>query len=323
MSTVTVLTAETAEREWDLTGVMATLPDVDFSIFRLNSAETQFSFDPSTATPQISQSNRFMNFHSDLLVYLPYNYSQTHRLIRRSGDAGEYTDFIDTQWEAVTDFLEHILDHSPILINPPHAARLAANKMVVLKAAYRHGISIPQTLFSNSASHVLRVFDQDPIVGKLLGYHIHLADGRIIPTSLITRSDLMDDASVDAAPSCFQSLHYTPVQLRTYVFNSIAKSVELIAPSLSHDRLDIRLHNNVDMNLRIVSDFHDYEQSLVRLCNELNIYYAAIDSLVEDGQPIFLDLNPHGTWMWLPDDIKTTITAEFANMLSALLDKTK
>lgn len=315
--TITALVAKTAEREWDLDAIPPAFPHVTFNILRLGHPNTFFSYDPQARFCELLQDDKRVDFSSSLFLYFPYNYSLPYRLLRSSPPAHSHTSFIDSQWEAVTDFIEYLLDISDTpCINRPRFARLAANKMISMAAAQKLGIPTPITVFANQPFPIITRFTDFPIVGKVVAYNILVDEDHIIPTSLLSSDECHDEASLSLAPICFQSFHFCKTQLRSYVLGERVITVRLVASSMTAADIDIRLHKNVTLDISISHAFRDYERQLLSLCQSLQITYAAVDSLLIEDGPLFLDLNPHGTWMWLPEAVRLEISQGFIDMIA-------
>lgn len=59
-------------------------------------------------------------------------------------------------------------------------------------------------------------------------------------------------------------------------------------------------------------------EAALRIADELSVGYSSQDWLVDDaGQLFFIDLNPSGQWLFLPDEVARPVTAAIVDWLTA------
>ena len=115
------------------------------------------------------------------------------------------------------------------------------------------------------------------------------------------------------------------------------------APFVAQARIEVRQHLRVvtagrvvataaleadmwPLDWRVADEAHyswrrhespEVETQAVQLAAELRVGFSSQDWLVPiSGPPMFIDLNPAGQWMFLPDDVADPITEQIVSFLS-------
>lgn len=176
-------------------------------------------------------------------------------------------------------------------VSHPDATSMAENKLVQLDAASAAGLRIPRTLVSQEPSDI-RAFSAEcggDIIAKTVrgALDVPLRTGRIDP------SMLADDEALSLCPTIFQEYVPGNRHLRVCLFGARAHGV-----LLESDELDWRdLH---DVKAWPV----DVDEQLVRrldtLMSSLNLRMGVFDlKLPDDGEPVWLEVNPQGQFLFL------------------------
>jgi hypothetical protein len=55
----------------------------------------------------------------------------------------------------------------------------------------------------------------------------------------------------------------------------------------------------------------------VRLAQSARVGYSSQDWIVEGGEAYFIDLNPAGQWLFLPEPVASEVSGEIAAWLTA------
>jgi glutathione synthase/RimK-type ligase-like ATP-grasp enzyme len=71
----------------------------------------------------------------------------------------------------------------------------------------------------------------------------------------------------------------------------------------------------------IVSEISDMalEQTCARILDCLGIEYCSFDFISAGGETKLIDINPHGTWHWLPNEAASKANAFVSRWISHIL----
>ena len=123
----------------------------------------------------------------------------------------------------------------------------------------------------------------------------------------LAEADLLD------APFLAQQAIEAGRHLRVVTVGQRAWVAELRGTNLP---LDWREHAPAHQAFRASDDWPAVEQAAVTLAGALRVGLSSQDWAVDDDGPVFLDLNPGGQWLFLPDDITKSIATTLANWLA-------
>jgi hypothetical protein len=79
--------------------------------------------------------------------------------------------------------------------------------------------------------------------------------------------------------------------------------------------MDWRAHDPAHRSFRVTSKWPEVENSAMQLAASLRSGFTCQDWIVDNEGPAFLDLNPGGQWLFLPDEIAVPVAAELARWL--------
>ena len=177
-------------------------------------------------------------------------------------------------------------------ISSPTATTQAENKLVQLQAATRVGLTLPETLVSQSPKAIRAFHDSMPggtVVKPVRGTHrVPLLTQRVLP------AHLENDASLAAAPAIYQRLIPGTKHLRLLVLGTEVFGAQLDCSDLDwRPRLDSAIApTQVDPALG---------SALVRLLDVLDLRMGVCDVKIDEttGEPIFLEVNPQGQFLFV------------------------
>jgi glutathione synthase/RimK-type ligase-like ATP-grasp enzyme len=194
-------------------------------------------------------------------------------------------------------------------ISAPEATYRASDKIVQLKAALDSGFRVPRTLVSQSREDVLDFFAAcggQVIVKTLVG-----APGPFLETRKLKNPHSFDDTSFTAAPSIFQE--YIPgnrhLRLNCFGQNSYAALIQ-------SDDLDWRSNLNVPITEYLVeSSLHNRVRAVL---DRLGLAMGIVDlKLTPEGEPVWLEVNPQGQFLFLDAFTDLGLAQRFASYLLA------
>lgn len=197
-------------------------------------------------------------------------------------------------------------------VNDPWRDAAASHKPRQLALAERLGLRVPATLVTNDPERAKAFLGRRgrTTVHKTL----HGMGATWRPTRIVGRRDL---ARLD-------SLRWAPVIFQEYV-PGVDVRVTVVGDQLFPTEIDVR-------ETRSPEDFRpvwreapiapcklpeDVERRLRTLVAELGLRFAAIDlRRRDDGEHVFLEVNPSGQWLFLEERTGAPITAALARLLA-------
>lgn len=186
----------------------------------------------------------------------------------------------------------------------------AENKIVQYRAARALGLRTPATLLANDPA-VLAAELGEPFIVKPLGPgNFTGADGRegVVYTQAVTAEQLAGVDLLDA-PFLAQELLSARAHLRIVTVGSRAWTAELDAEGLPLDwRQMVQAHYSFEPSSR----WRGVERDAIRLAGRLNTGLTCQDWIIDAAGAAFIDLNPGGQWLFLPDVLTTRIADALA-----------
>ena len=194
------------------------------------------------------------------------------------------------------------------------ALQAAEDRIHQLTVASRLGIATPPTIVSSDPAQIELALGGDAVIKPLATGAFVSADGepQAVHTTRLT-TDLLASGDFGAAPFVAQKRIKVQQHLRVVTAGSVVTTAALEADCWPLD-------------WRVADDAHDswrryeapeVEARAVQLAAELRVGFSSQDWLVpESGPPRFIDLNPAGQWMFLPQDVADPITEHIVNFLS-------
>lgn len=201
-------------------------------------------------------------------------------------------------------------------INPLEAEnRIDGNKMLQLKTAGKHGLKIPETLFSNDAKKVTEFFHREcngKMVAKLHGSLAKSMNGENFLSTHIIDHDSLEN---------IEDIAYCPMIFQPY----IEKAYELRIVYVDGTFFAGKINNSEHTDWRVAREGYSWssydlpgpvEKSLAGMMKEMNLYLGAIDMIRgKDGEYYFLEVNPQGEWGMLQKELNFPIAQRIAEQL--------
>jgi glutathione synthase/RimK-type ligase-like ATP-grasp enzyme len=224
-----------------------------------------------------------------------------------------YESYVYGEWQVITEYLETYLGSSGTWINSPLHSRKIKNKIYQLDCAKKNYLHIPKTIITNESESINKFFNNN-----FIGIHKSISESGEIDKELVSRTSMFytqeinENSGIEIAPGCFQEFISSEVELRTYIAGNDALTVviknqnKLLIP-------DIRSQPKNDDFFTISSLFSDYEKKLIDLLKKVGIKWAAIDSIVTESRIVFLEINPNGTWSFLPKNTRDIVSRFYWN----------
>lgn len=193
-------------------------------------------------------------------------------------------------------------------ISTPEATYRGSDKLAQLSAARECGFRIPRTLVSQSRREVLEFHEAcqgEVIVKTIIG-----APGPLLETRKLD-PECFDDASFAAAPAIYQEYIQGSDHLRLNCFGAHS-----YAARIHTDDLDWRANLNVPIeSYAVPRSLHKTVRSVLDL---LRLEMGIIDlKLTPEGEPVWLEVNPQGQFLFLDAFTDLKLAEKFADYLVA------
>jgi hypothetical protein len=86
---------------------------------------------------------------------------------------------------------------------------------------------------------------------------------------------------------------------------------------LRADKLPVDWRKDADAHHQFVPTRDErVERSATALAAAAQLGYSSQDWIVQDGEPFFVDLNPAGQWLFLPEPVASEVSAQIARWLT-------
>jgi hypothetical protein len=288
----------------DTAGFLAEYPRSRARVLRFNNASTVVTIEDGRLLIAQNDEPPVNLLDVKTFVYFPVSFEPEDVALRPISGQGPDESYSHRQWRVVAAYLESALPGIGRCINPPAQARLAANKLVQIDTARKVGVPIAPTVVTNDADLTNELISTH---GLAVRKNLSEGDAR----ARLSSSEGDSDRS-QGPPSLIQPFIQTDCELRIYAIGERFVTVKIARRARHEPGDDVRLQT-ADPADYALSD--DYERSYPKLRTYLEVLglsYAAFDCLPEDGGGVVvLEVNPNGTWQYLPDPIRSSLTAAF------------
>jgi glutathione synthase/RimK-type ligase-like ATP-grasp enzyme len=195
-------------------------------------------------------------------------------------------------------------------LSAPTAQELASMKPYQLRAAHRLGLRIPDTIMTNDAEAARAFVHKHG--GRVVHKVVKSPRDRFVPTRRWHAGDEAELDTLHLTPTLFQEQIVAPYELRITVVGRKVFAAEFPVETGVTDARRL-----LDVPYKPHSLPQDVEALLLRLMDELNVQYGTIDmKLREDGEYVFLELNPQGQFLYVEIKTGQPITRAMAEFLS-------
>jgi glutathione synthase/RimK-type ligase-like ATP-grasp enzyme len=194
-------------------------------------------------------------------------------------------------------------------ISHPEATRLAENKLVQLQAARRAGLSLPRTLISQTPE-IVRRFCRE-LEFRVVVKTVAGTPKTPIMTGALRPEMLVSDAAISVSPAIYQELLPGTRHLRVCCFGD-----ELHAALLETEQLDWRYPLDATAEPYEVDEPLAARLRAVLLALNLKMGIFDLKLRDDDGEPVWLEVNPQGQFLFLEEMCGLPLTDAFADFLT-------
>jgi glutathione synthase/RimK-type ligase-like ATP-grasp enzyme len=206
---------------------------------------------------------------------------------------------------------------------PPEVVARAENKALQLEAAQAAGFVIPPTLMTTSPEDLLefqRQHHSRPLVHKLIGsgsgfaqHFPHLSRY----TEPLTAVDLLHVQDLRLCPVAFQAYVPKALELRVTVVGRQVYAAEILSQESNHAKHDWRRYDIRTTPHRP----HALPEAVAARClavtEAFQLNYGAIDLILRpDGEYVFIEINPVGSYGWVEELTGLPITDALCQLLA-------
>lgn len=237
-------------------------------------------------------------------VWFPVSFEPDH-LVFRASTPGPFAGYEYRQWRVVTSFVEQKLPRIAPCVNDPTAARLASNKLIQLEQAAALGLPVLDTLITSHLDHVLRGREGVPSVIK----NASEGDG----LAFLVNGTTTAVADRMAGPALVQPFVEAEREIRIYVLGDVIIAVE---SPFGRPKSEVGNVRNRPEIYKLCEDLSWLYPGLRSWLDKLGLRYAAVDCLEGAGKLSILEVNPNGTWHWLPAPIAEAVGAAFKQLVA-------
>jgi hypothetical protein len=234
------------------------------------------------------------------------------------GGEGTLTEaFRAKEWNALLRSLPAWLPRAR-WINPILGPELPRAKPAQLLLAREVGFAIPDTVISNAVDDVADIFSRhERVIYKTLDSFVIPPD-KIIYTNIAEKDDVLSRSEqIRLAPCMFQEFVNKRYELRVTVVGDRVFSVAIDSQSDARTQIDWRrdqgrgMYSAIDIAEPVISQMRAF-------MDRAALSYAAFDfAVTPDGEPVFLECNPGGQWLWLEKATGLPISEALADLLAA------
>lgn len=195
-----------------------------------------------------------------------------------------------------------------IWVSHPDCTRNAENKLVQLRAAQQAGLRLPQTLISQNADSIRQfcaALNNQVLVKTTAGTRrAPLTPGQVDATLLAS------DRALRLSPAIYQEMIPGNRHLRVHVFGN-----KFYTAMIRCDHLDWRFH----LAESVVEPYElsaDMEARLSQVLRSLGLRMGIFDiKLTPDGEPVWLEVNPQGQFLFIEGLSDIDLKNAFADFL--------
>jgi glutathione synthase/RimK-type ligase-like ATP-grasp enzyme len=245
----------------------------------------------------------------------------------------EARDYVEAEFNEIIFGLYALLGRA-YWINNPFSARIAHRKLLQLRTAAEVGFAVPRTLVTNRSESVLpfaRVVNGDLAIKSLGAISVIQGQaGRMVQYGIFTRrisdGEIKEHSDkIGYMPTLFQEFIEKELELRITCVGDEVFACEIQARPGDVTADDYRFDTpNLPHKAVECPDLTDRMRAYMKA---FGLNFGCFDFIVPKGggEPIFLEMNPNGQWLWVQQrtgqDIGEAIADELIRFAPADLNR--
>jgi len=188
----------------------------------------------------------------------------------------------------------------------------AEDKFLQLRIATSLGYAVPNTVVTSDPNVAADLFGEEFVVKPIAGgYYVSPEGAQAVYASVLHRAEAVQ-LDFSAAPFFAQQRLEVDVHLRIVTVGAQAWACDLDAKNLP---LDWRRDEHAHFSWRVADDKVATDAAL-SMSAALGVGYSSQDWIRHGDDLHFLDLNPGGQWLFLPDEVASEVTQAIATHLA-------
>ncbi|MDE5422017.1 hypothetical protein L3073_07330 [Ancylomarina sp. DW003] len=199
--------------------------------------------------------------------------------------------------------------------------RRTSDKHLQLKIALACGLSIPNTLVTNSSNKLTQFYNETPkgVISKMQSSFAIYEDGKenVVFTNTLEPKHMEDLEGLQISPMKFQEKIEKQLELRVTVVGD-----EIFCFSIDSQAMDGAQTDWRKKGVALLDKWKSHslpkplEKQLIQLMDVLGLNYGAMDLiLTPENKYVFLEVNPVGEFFWLDNLANGSISKAIANLL--------
>lgn len=225
--------------------------------------------------------------------------------------------FLMSDYDSLLENIYLLINSNKWLSHPKDVYR-AENKLLQLKTAQSIGIQIPPTLVTNNHEKLRKFISRqnnNVIIKPIRQGRILHGDGfKTIFTNKIDLDKIQGISEFDLTPCIFQKCISKLYEIRVTVVGDKVFSAKINSQATNETKIDWRKEKIPFEKYELPKDISD---KCIAITKRLNLSFGAIDIIRnQEGEYVFLEINPNGQWAWLEMDVELKISDEIINFLT-------
>lgn len=191
-------------------------------------------------------------------------------------------------------------------VSDPDASRRSENKLVQLAAAAAAGFRVPETLISQDPRKIRQFYRS--LNGNMVMKTVSPTKSQNLLTLSVIEEYLANDAAMRLCPTIFQEYIAGTRHLRILSCGQSAYAIAIDSPELDW-------RPNLDVPCEPVTLDDGIAERLAHVLKLLNLRMGVFDLKWHDNEPVFLEVNPQGQFLFAEGLTGLDLTGPFANFL--------
>lgn len=189
------------------------------------------------------------------------------------------------------------------------------DRLLQLEVAAATGARVPATLVTSDSDEAAEVLGESFVVKPLLGGYFDSADGPQAVYTAELSPDELGRVDFGAAPFVAQE-RIDAVEHHRVV--TVGEAVWTARLSADGRPLDWRQQERAHFEWEVAADPDTATAAgALALAAAMDLGYSSQDWVIDENGPVFLDLNPGGQWLFLPEAIASEVSGSIAEHLSS------
>lgn len=211
--------------------------------------------------------------------------------------------------------------HLGKVVNRPLNQKIANNKINQLVLAKKlGGVYVPNTVVTNDPLVVKEFYEDNDenICFKLQkGIVLESSNGYLtVYTNKVSKGDLENVNLVSSHPCLFQEYIEKDFEFRVVSTKKGNHSIGIYSQNSDISKVDYRKYDFDNVPYEKINLPIETENFCSNMLNHYNLDFGVFDFIrSENGEDVFLELNPNGQWLWLEDLAKYNLTEHVGNNL--------